>query len=144
MATEVELNNMTINLVPDKGTYEGMVKNPNEIYLVQDDYDMVVEINEVPGASGPIGNVAVGNCADVVSKMEANPNYIPNVLLKISLYYGSLLTETRCVAHPFILYGNQGAGLMMTIHWIFTTGHAMVEVTNDNRAFISTAFLRTN
>lgn len=143
MATEVKLNNMTINLVPDKETYDGMTKNPNEIYLVQEDYDMVVEINEIPGASGATGNVVVGNCADVVSKMEANPDYIPNILLKVSLYYGPFLTKTRCVVHPFIFYGNQGAGLMITINWIFTNGHAFVSVTHDNGVSVSTSFLQT-
>lgn len=144
MATEVELSGMTINLVPDKETYEGMEKNANEMYLVQDDYDMVIEISPVQGSSVfAQARVVSGNFEDVFSKVESSNNTPPTVLIKGNLYYGTVLTYIKQIATPVSQYWSSERGMRMTIPWVYANSACSVYIKENGEVGADYAFMST-
>lgn len=110
MAESVELNGMTINLVEDKQTYDAMTKNPNEMYLVGKDYDLVIEVEGVfYDDDAPItAEIVKGNLSALFAKYDSNPTYIGRALVKCVLEYGSSDVYCEYETVPHVLVGNSG------------------------------------
>lgn len=147
MATEVELNGMTINLVPDKAAYDGMDKEPNEMYLVQDDYDMVVEIHNQPDTdmSDPdfyTGAVVTGSAAAIAAKLDADPGYVPRILAKLRVYYGTTLSVRNEIVSPWLEYYTNGTGLGFVTHWTWNNTPMVVSINGAGQVSAYVAFLR--
>lgn len=107
MPESVELNGMTINLVENKAAYDDMTKNPNEMYLVEKEYELEFNVitvyNPTTGKMETNVELVSGNIKDVFTKLlNSNSDYSPQAKFNTTFIYFDTIHNGCFILDPVI------------------------------------------
>ncbi|MCQ2077811.1 MAG: hypothetical protein MJZ20_12435 [Bacteroidaceae bacterium] len=114
----------------------------NGVYIpLEPSYDMVINIHTNPNvdlneSASFISEIVSGSVASILSKLEADPNYIPKIFVKWSIYYGTTLTTHNEVVVPWVQYDVNADYLCLSTHWAWLGVHLNASINNTGTATV--------
>lgn len=76
----------------------------NAIADLARDPDMIIQMSNSPGSlDDPTGTVVSGSYAALKSKMDADVNYVPKIMIRETSYYGQIIYKRALVTSDVVL-----------------------------------------